>query len=141
VPNPWLRQTGVVTLGTAILPLMNIYVSRDSVAAGDDLDAPHGRSFSLPDGAPLGDVLSEIIQSGYLPRISGGHATWSVVSSIPLAIVAEEWPEPRLLPMIESQKKEFDCRNGLLRLHFNYHAQIDPDTVYKVFWGFRLKAF
>jgi len=35
---------------------------------------------------------------------------------------------------------ELDRSNGVLRLNFNYHGQIDPETVCKVFWGFRLSA-
>lgn len=28
-------------------------------------------------------------------------------------------------------------RGGVLRLFFNYHAQLDPELVYRVFWDMR----
>ncbi len=36
--------------------------------------------------------------------------------------------------------EDLDNKQGVLRLYFNYHSQIDPEIVYKVFWGFRLNA-
>jgi hypothetical protein len=119
---------------------MDVYTSRDSVAAGDDTDAPHSRTFWFPDDTSLEDVLKSIVQSRYLPLIAGSRATWSVVSNVPLAVIAQEWNEPRMLPMIETQTKKFEHRRDTLRLFFNYHAQIEPETVYRIFWGFRLNA-
>jgi hypothetical protein len=119
---------------------MKIYVSRSSVAAGDDVNAPNSESLSVPDGIDLREIVQGISKSGYLPEISGGRATWSVTSNVLVAIVAQQWQEPRMLELDPSRFDELDCRDGVLRLNFNYHAQIDPNTVYKVFWGFRLSA-
>jgi hypothetical protein len=41
---------------------------------------------------------------------------------------------------IEKLMRAGDWRKGTLWLYFNYHAQIDPDLVYRVFWGTRLRA-
>jgi hypothetical protein len=117
---------------------MKIYVSRRSVAAGDDFNAPNSESLSVPDGTDLREIVRGIAQSGYLPGIAGGQATWSVTSNVPVAIVAQQWAEPRMLDPLSLN--ELDRKDGVLRLYFNYHAQIDPETVYKVFWGFRLSA-
>lgn len=119
---------------------MNVYASRDSVAAGDDVDAPHAQKFSFPDEWPIDKVLSDICGSRYFPKISGGKATWSAVSNIPLAVIAQEWAKPRILPSIDHRIDELDQQPSGLRIHFNYHAQIDPEIVYKIFWGFRLRA-
>lgn len=116
---------------------MKVYVSRGSVAAGDDVDAPNARLLSVPDGTEPVDIIKNIVQSGYLPSIAGGHATWSVTSHILLAVVAQQWSEPR---MFMARQDVLDYEQGTLRLYFNYHAQIDPETVFKVFWGFRLNA-
>ena len=119
---------------------MDVYVSRDSVAAGDDGDAPHGQVITFADDMSVEEILKGIVDSGYLPSIAGGRAAWSVVSNVPLAVIAQEWPAPRMLPMLNGRLTQLDREAGTLRLHFNYHAQVDPETVYKVFWGFRLKA-
>ncbi|MDR1228735.1 MAG: hypothetical protein LBK55_06920 [Azoarcus sp.] len=120
---------------------MKIYVSRGSVAAGDDINAPNSESLSVPDGTGLREIVQDIAQSSYLPQIAGGQATWSVTSNIPVAIVAQQWAEPRMLNTLKLDRPdELDRSDGVLRLYFNYHAQIDPETVYKVFWGFQLSA-
>lgn len=106
---------------------MEVTVSRASVSAGDDVDAPHGRRFTVADQTKLDELLSQIVGSGYLPAIHGGKSTWSVAASQPLAAVVQEWSRPKLLPM--AQIGEAKLSN---RLHFNYHAQIEPDVVYEV---------
>jgi len=118
---------------------MKVYVSRSSVAAGDDVNAPNADSLSVPDGTSLEEIIKVIAQSGYLPRISGGQASWSVASNIPLAVVAQQWSVPRMLPSL-ARLDDLDNKHGILRLYFNYHSQIDPEIVYKVFWGYRLNA-
>ena len=118
---------------------MHIYVTRDSLCAGDDGDAPHTFEFDLPDGAPPSAAVERVSKSGYLPSISGGNATWSVASSQPIAIVAQQWAEPRHFQVLGGLR-DLDFGSGTLRLHFNYHAQIDPEVVYKVLWGIRLRA-
>ncbi|KRG45812.1 hypothetical protein ARC20_07100 [Stenotrophomonas panacihumi] len=60
------------------------------------------------------------------------------MSSVPVAIVAQQWAEPRMLG--RSSFDGLDHKGDLLRLHFNYHAQIDPEIVCKILWGFRASA-
>ncbi len=40
----------------------------------------------------------------------------------------------------EIEMKKLDSKNGVLRLHFNYHAQLDPDVVFEVLGELRLNA-
>jgi hypothetical protein len=119
---------------------MDIYATRDSVAAGDDIDAPHGCSFYFPDGTPVMDVIARIVAGGYLARISGGKATWSTVSGFPIAVVAQQWTEPRPVRWPEVKVSELESRNGIIYLHFNYHTQIDPEVVFEVLRNLRLRA-
>jgi hypothetical protein len=119
---------------------MNVYTTRESVAANDDIDTPHAQTFTFQDGASLEQIVGGITESDYLARIMGGQATWSVVSDIPAAVVAQQWNKPRMLPMIEDQREKMDYSGNTLRFHFNYHEQIDPEIVFKIFWGFRLNA-
>ncbi len=116
---------------------MKVYVSRGSVAAGDDVNAPNERLFFVPEGRSIEEIINSILESDYLPVISGGKATWSVVSNVPLAIVAQEWPEPF---MFTFALEELEINQGLLRLHFNYHEQIEPEMVRRVLWGFHARA-
>jgi hypothetical protein len=119
---------------------MNVCVTRESVAAGDDIDAPHTRSFSLPDSLSMLQLVSAIVSAGYLASISGGKATWSAVSGIPLAVVAQQWSAPRAIPWPEPQLADLDWRDGVLYVHFNYHTQLDPEVVLRILKDLRLQA-
>jgi hypothetical protein len=63
---------------------MKVYVTRDSAAAGDDVDAPHGRTLSFPDAMPIEQVIDAIARSGYLARrsdlVSGLRVSIAVVA-------------------------------------------------------------
>ena|GEM_PF-5502617 len=90
------------------------------------------------------ELLVELKKS-YLATISGGQATWSVHLKRPtafkdehgravihyedsIAIVAQQWGKPVLLP----QAKVKDAKiNAISKLFFAYHAQIDPWFAYK----------
>ena len=119
---------------------MRIYATRGSVAAGDDADAPHARHFDFPEGTSLEDALAQIQAARYLPGIAGGQASWSAASHRPVAVLAQQWDRPRLLVPWPAGSQALDWQNGTLRLHFNYHAQVEPETIYRVFWGYQLKA-
>lgn len=118
---------------------MKIIVTRDSVAAGDDVTAPHRRAFEFAKGTLLLDALTAISQSGYLANISGGRATWSAVSGVPLAVIAQEWDCPKNL--FQGTEESIDIRNAIIHIHFNYHVQINPDVAFEVLRGLRLKAY
>ena len=119
---------------------MRLYLTRDSGHAGDDGDAPHERTLTVPDRSNLDQALAAVLAARYLPEISGGLATWSVASNFPVAVVAQQWPKPRLLFLMESQVRTLDWQGDTLRLQFNYHAQADPELVLDVLKRLRLRA-
>ncbi len=108
-----------------------IIITRDSVCAADDIDAPHEKTVSIGDGWMVGEILCAIIPS-YLPLISGDKATWSVAADNPLAVIAQEWEKPRLICLPEYPFHDTPGFVIIKSLHFNYHAQEDPDLVFKV---------
>jgi len=105
---------------------MKVHVTRDSVCQGDDVDAPHTRQFT----SPYGSSTQEIVESGYLASIEGGYASWVVISNIPIAVVAQQWPAARLLTLSLSDQEKADRANGEITLHFEYHQQADPEAIY-----------
>ena len=111
---------------------MKILLTRESVAMSDDADAPHHHEMTLTDNTSLTAIIKAILQSNYLACISGGKATWTVVSRIPIAVVAQQWAEPQMLIPVPSLSS-LNCSNNVLSVHFNYRVQQNPDLVYKEF--------
>ncbi|MGY6161181.1 hypothetical protein [Paraburkholderia strydomiana] len=118
-----------------------IVVTRDSVAAGDDIDAPHRLEFGISSDRAIADILRYVSQLSYLPSVVGGKATWSAVSGRPLAVIAQQWPAPKPLSVLPIAFSDLDSRSDGLYLHFNHHAQVDPDIVFNVLDRLRLKSF
>ena len=117
---------------------MKVVSVRDAVHASDD---PEPLRFDIANDTSPEDVLRRAADRKWLPSIQGDRATWSIASNNLLAVVAYEWSDLKFLPYnIEKLMRAGDWRKGTLWLYFNYHAQIDPDLVYRVFWGTRLRA-
>jgi hypothetical protein len=119
---------------------MQLFVTRDSVCAGDDGDAPHPRRFAAPPGASPAQAIATVLAARYLPSIAGGLATWVAASALPLAVIAQQWPEPALLPLSARDHARLDRDGEVLRLHFGYLAQQDPAQVLAVLGRLRLSA-
>ena len=109
---------------------LELNVERDSVCAGDDIDAPHTKSFAFQANTTIAEALSEIIGTGYLVKIAGGKATWIVETDKPFAVVAQHWQSPKFL--IDPGTPLTACvRPGLPNaLFFRYWCQVAPEVVF-----------
>jgi hypothetical protein len=109
--------------------MLVVPIDRDSVHAGDDLES-HAMSITLDPLATLRTLIEVIQDMDYLPRISGGKATWVVYSSgKPLGVFAQQWSEPKLTVPPESIVDEHFGNIGP-RLLFRYWCQADPDEIF-----------
>lgn len=117
--------------------IKTIKLTRASVAMGDDCDAPHEVLIKIGIEWTIERILKTIIELDYLPRISGGKATWSVASNQPLAVIAQEWKSPKLICWPDYPNQGTKSFYNIQRLHFNYHAQDNPEKVFEVLHRFR----
>ena len=122
---------------------MKILMTRDSVCAGDDIDAPHSRILSVDDDCSVQQLLEAIRQSG-LPVIAGGKASWVASSGKPLGVLAQQWDSAKTIwgmsyGTISSRAKELDWSDGCLKVHLSYLVQIDPEVVLSVVERIRLR--
>ncbi|MEO7755566.1 MAG: hypothetical protein ABIS07_03225 [Dokdonella sp.] len=85
-------------------------------------------------------AIERIVESGYLASISGGKATWSAVSGFPIAVVAQQWTKPRPVGWQPVETSSVQRKAEVIHLHFNYHAQLDPETVLEVLKRLKLSA-
>lgn len=110
---------------------MKLELTRDSVAIGDDIDAPHFREIVIDENATSLDLARQILGMRYLANIGIGEATWSISTDIPVAIIAQQWKEPKLVNPVNSTIKELAMGGDRLKVHINYHCQEDPDKILK----------
>jgi hypothetical protein len=117
---------------------MKVRVNRDSVCAGDDIDA-HDLVLDLPDAETLEALVASVLRAYELPQIQGGKATWCLTSRRPIAIVAQQWSSPRMVPWQTRPVSDCKILDDVVRLHLTYLAQTDPDVVYEVLRRLRLE--
>ena len=120
--------------------MQKIKLTRESVAMGDDIDAPHFFEIEIQSNWTILEILKSIIKSNYLPKIYGGKATWSVAINEPIAILSQENFENPVLICLPDYP--FHDTMGFVKIehiHFNYHAQKKPEEVYEVLSRFKLK--
>lgn len=108
---------------------MKLIITRGSVCAGDDVDLPHIMVFPIRDNFMLADIAYAIKKSDFLPKIKGGNATWGVSSGIPIAVIAQQWDEPKIIKPPEFTKDQLDISGDEIRVHVTYYAQTSPDNV------------
>jgi hypothetical protein len=104
---------------------MRVALTRDGVCQGDDADA-HERGIVLQDGLSLKEIVVAISEADYLPTIAGGRATWGVISRVPIAVIAQQRRRPRMMGSIPSRPNDLDYRDGALRCHLMYFADLSP---------------
>lgn len=108
---------------------ISIKVTRDSVCAGDDLDGLHLRQIDISEMTPVRFVIQRILESGYLPSISGGHAAWLIESGRPIGVVAQQWTQGRFFVDGDAPISQFLRSES--KIHFRYEVQKDPEEVFK----------
>ncbi len=119
---------------------MKVKLTRQSVCAADDCYAPHDKCITVSDKATVTD-LARIIQKEYIPsNIQGGKATWSLVANVPVAVLAQQWSEPKVLPFCDFIIAKLKGPDGIVKFHVNYHAQIDPEIVLDVLKELKLET-
>jgi len=94
-------------------PQITVVLTRDSVCAADDCDAPHEKTIkihSFVDPVPLAQESS----SGYLPNVSGvGHSWICVLNDIKIAEIKTTGIQPLV------REASFSENN---RIHFVYKS-------------------
>jgi hypothetical protein len=68
---------------------LKIYLTRDSVCAGDDINPPHHFNFIAPANSNHKSIIEFIIKQRYLTEINGENAIWGIASISPIAIIAQ----------------------------------------------------
>jgi hypothetical protein len=113
--------------------MLHVRIDRDSVHAGDDFE-PHVSALSANPTDTLASLLQAIRQSGWLPGIARGEATWVIESSgghtNPIGVLAQQWSTPKLtVPLEATLHAHFGVHEA--SLNFRYWCQADPELVFE----------
>jgi hypothetical protein len=108
-----------------------LIVWRDSVAAGDDADAPHEWILAVGPDATVSEVVERVLRAapGYLASIGGGKATWIIETDRPIAVVAQQWEEPRYLVPAGAPVWSVVSPAARPHLQARYWCQVEPERV------------
>jgi hypothetical protein len=109
-------------------------LTRDSVAAGDDADAPHRRmvrvSIEIASPSQVQAVLPQLTEK-YLPGVAG-RASWIVYSNLPLGVLSNVWAAPKPVWHPDDDLRRLDVRQASIHLHFVYLAGLEPQVALEV---------
>ena len=120
--------------------MKKIKLTRESVTMGDDIDAPHFLYIELEQNWTITEILNYISKIDYLPKISGGRATWSAVINEPIAVLTQEKPKaPLLICLPDYPYHGMRSFVNFNHIHFNYHAQKKASDVFEVLSRFKIK--
>ena len=95
---------------------MHIELTRDSVCAGDDMDAPHKTIIAMNSITETIALVTKISQK-YLPNIAGQNHHWECLLNGKIIAVIEK---DKILPKISCVKYEEDNK-----IHFTYYPALD----------------
>jgi hypothetical protein len=109
----------------------SLIIWRDSVAAGDDGDAPHEVSVPTAPDATISEVVHRLARARYLASIIGGIATWIIQTDRPIAVVAQQWTAPRYLVSPDASIWSVVDHGARPHVHARYWCQVDPDLVFE----------
>jgi len=94
-------------------PKIDVILTRDSVCAADDCDAPHEKSMRVHSFTDP-EVLAREISTGYLPNVAGvGHSWICVLNDTKIAEIKTDGIRPLVR---EASLGEAN------RIHFVYHS-------------------
>ena len=111
-----------------------IRLTRDSVAAGDDCDAPHSRVERLGNSIRTPEDLQDAVARiavAYLPSVAG-QASWAAYSRLPIAVLSNDGSAVRKLWLMRDDLRRLDIRGGELHLHYVYLGTRDPEVAFDV---------
>lgn len=119
--------------------MRKILLTRSPVSAGDD-SIDNSLEIEVDEDWKLTEIINKVFEIDYLPIIYGGNATWSIAYDNFLGIIAQQWSKPKFHESPEPQfpySKTNRYYKDFNKLHFNYHAQEDPERVYDILSRFK----
>lgn len=108
--------------------ILKIMVTRDSVCAADDIDAPHEKIIHISKESTIHSLV-EVLNKKYIPKIKNGKATWSLHLDKALVVWTQEI-EPPVFLISSNTKIQYIFNVKLpIKIHLKYWEQKAIETV------------
>lgn len=109
--------------------MIELIVTRDSVCAGDDCDAPHKARFFIDEVTPISNLVSYLRENYPLSSVYGGHLTWTLKSGSKIAMFSEGWSDLHFLVPEEASCRSYASEDKALHVHFDYQWGVYPNQL------------
>jgi hypothetical protein len=101
---------------------IHIKCERDSVCAGDDVDAPHSYKFTVPENADLGEIFTHLEKKRYLALVAGLNHSWeAVIGKQTVATFKGNNRSPEVSEYLNQKVRKF-IHDGHVNVFFKYNC-------------------
>jgi hypothetical protein len=112
-----------------------IHVERDSVCMGDDVNAPHRKSYKLSDIQSIKQLVDYVAKNYSLAHVNATDIAWVLMTSEALAVFSPVLTEPRVLTREDEAVSRFIEEEPVLNLYFAYIMNCDHEQIYQTLKG------
>ena len=109
---------------------MQVRIDRDSVCAGDDVEA-HDELRRYEPQMKFGYVVQSIIISDFLPIYEGSNAAWLIsVDNKQIGVASGKWEKPKFTFNYDVELSSV-CTGNPSTLYFHYHSEGEPEKLFE----------
>jgi hypothetical protein len=99
-----------------------VKVRRESVCAGDDINAPHEYNFSIHEESTLNELFGHLARKKYLANVSGSNHSWeATIEGEKVAFFKGNNTEPQPSIILNSPVSKY-AKNSQVYVSFKYNS-------------------
>jgi hypothetical protein len=108
-----------------------ILLTRDSVAVGDHVAAPHNETIDVPDGSSTKEIILHVLKAGYLETKIRKDSTWSIESGKILSVFSLKLNAPLFLDSSNVLADDLCVdESGAIVMHCYCHGRVPPRKLF-----------
>jgi len=105
---------------------LSVVLRRDSVCAGDDIDAPHEEKIVMPSTATLAQLFLELEKIKYLPSIAGKNESWEAyINQKLICRFGKNIDHPTFVVNEDITLSKFSSTNSEISVQLRYFSSLD----------------
>ena len=110
----------------------SVRITRDSLTPADRLQAPHESVVKTTPHQTVEELILAVFKKLAIPNGGQDAATWVVTSKRPIAVISNQWKQPRiLLRTVRRMEDNLLVQGATAYLHLCLYQDSDPDTLHQ----------